>query len=494
MQTGDETTAAAGARLMERKQGHGSGEDGKLKVKSDKYRVKPMMINSDLFKKFRNGWNSKWDISEKIKFNEWTIKWNILESTELKDWGIPLLYNMIKEFVAVIAFFMCNSRIGASDPNATPLILFGTLVVFAFPHMNPYLFTFMRTGPWLSRNLSCGYIFTVTMQIIGMTIAQCIGAIAAAAFRNNLSQTYGSESIFTSTGYVSLRLNKNCENDKTKKISLFPPYFTEQIGTMGNNNTCFNDLDNISRIWWTFEELFGVAAFLIGTIHIMEALMPGLLINTFWSQPTKPPQEEHANKVNTAASEEPSSHTDNKNNSNVGSEIDYTVDDTTTTTTSMSDETADEKRPYAGIPIQFIAVESMLFAAAQKAFPTSHLALQVTVYLAMLEHLDTENEGIYLHKSETPFRILGGVLGTFIAWLYHLFVQKHPHAFPGFIKTVTSTFHLGSRATAEGFNRTPNLAITFRKKNHDDIKLNVKHLQQHSSKNNNKILYNQQQQ
>ena len=151
--------------------------------------------------------------------SEHAAEWNILESTKLHEWGYPLLYNMVKEFTAVIAFFMCNSRIGASDPNATPLILFGTLTVFAFPHMNPYLFTFMRTGPWLGSSLSFGYIFTVLMQIVGMTVAQCVGAIAAAAFRYNLSQTYWYESVFTSTGYVSLRLNKKCDTDKTKTLS-----------------------------------------------------------------------------------------------------------------------------------------------------------------------------------------------------------------------------------------------------------------------------------
>jgi hypothetical protein len=386
---------------------------------------------------------------------------NILESTNIKDWGVPLLYNMLKEFVAVIAFFMCNSRIGASDPTATPLILFGTLSVFAFPHMNPYLFTFMRTGPWLGRKLEFGYIFTVLMQIFGMTIAQCTGAMAAAAFRINLSQTYGSESQTYGSGYVSLRLNKKCETDKTETINLFPPYFTEQLNTM-NKTSCFKDLDDISRIWWIFEELFGVAAFLIGTIHIIEALMPGLLINTFWNKQTESHKDDYT-KISTHEEVIVPSPEDNSNNNS-------TIDEK-----SHSNET--KKSPYIAIPIQFIAVESMFFAAAQKAFPTSHLALQVTVYLAMLEHLDTGNEGIYLHKSETPFRILGGVLGTFVASLYFLFTQKHPDAFPAFVKTVTKGIFLQSRADQFNSSNTPNLAIAFKKKNHDDITLSVKHLQ-----------------
>ena len=433
-------------RIKERLRCQTDNESGKLRSNSDRFRVESPNA----------------------------IGWNILESTKIRHWGVPLLYNMLKEFVAVMAFFMCNSRIGASDPNATPLILFGTLVVFAFPHMNPYLFTFMRTGPWLSRQLSCGYVFTVLMQIIGMTTAQCTGAIAAAAFRHRLSQTFGSESVITSTGYVSLRLNKKCVNDNintTTTISLFPPYFTEQIDTMGKA-FCFNDLDNISRIWWTFEELFGVAAFLIGTIHIMETLMPGLLINTFWSKPM--PQKEY--KVSTTTEVAGELHVVSSINKD-----DSIIDLNDTNPLSPSNETTEEKSPYVGIPIQFIAVESMFFAAAQKAFPTSHLALHVTAYLAVLEHLDTENEGIYLHKSETPFRILGGVLGTFIAWLYYLFVQKHPDLFPGFITFVTGTDFFKSRAPAAEFNNTPNLAITFRKNFNnnnfqDDIKLNVKHL------------------
>ena len=379
--------------------------------------------------------------------SEHAAEWNILESTKLHEWGYPLLYNMVKEFTAVIAFFMCNSRIGASDPNATPLILFGTLTVFAFPHMNPYLFTFMRTGPWLGSSLSFGYIFTVLMQIVGMTVAQCVGAIAAAAFRYNLSQTYGHESVFTSTGYVSLRLNKQCDTDKTKTLSLFPPYFTEQLV----EKTCFSDLENISRVWWTFEELFGVAAFLIGTINIMEALLPTLLINTFWSQSRK---------------------------TTGGKYTEITTDDQAISKNDNSEDkpllnSRKQKSPYIGIPIQFIAAESMFFAAMQKAFPTSHLALQVTVYLAILEHLDTENEGIYLHKSETPFRILGGVLGTLIAWMYYYLVQKHPDTISGFIGIVTNGIFFGSKAP-ELYNNTQNLAITFKK---NDITLNVKHLQ-----------------
>ena len=361
-------------------------------------------------------------------------------NTELDNWKYPLLYNMVKEFSAVIAFFMCNSRIGASDPNATPLILFGILVAFAFPYMNPYLFTFMRTGPWLRESPSSKYIFIVFVQIVGMTVAQCVGAIAAAAFRYRLSQTYGDESVFISTGYTSLRLNKKCDTDKTKTLSLFPPYFTEKL----TEKTCFSDLDNISRVWWTFEELFGVTAFLIGTINIMEALLPGPLINTYWSQPRKTPGEEtHLVNAEKKQDKEPTPEKPEK-----------------------------KKSPYAGIPIQFIAAESMFFAAMQKAFPTSHLALQVTVYLAMLEHLDTENEGVYLHNSETQFRILGGVLGTSIAWLYYFIVQKHPYAIPGFIGTATSVSFFQSKAPELNDN-TPNAAITFKK---NDITLDVKHL------------------
>jgi hypothetical protein len=80
---------------------------------------------------------------------------------------------------------------------------------------------------------------------------------------------------------------------------------------------------------------------------------------------------------------------------------------------------------------------------------------------------------VYLHKSETPFRILGGVLGTMVAWLYYYLVQKHPDLISGFINLVTPGIFLKSKAP-ELYNNSRNLAITFKK---NDITLDVKHLQ-----------------
>lgn len=343
----------------------------------------------------------------------------IPNNESIYEWWYHLFYNMIKEMLAVIAFFICNSRIGASDPAATPLILFATLVIFSFPYMNPYLFTFLRTGPWLRKKKTESYLFFIFLQVVLMTGAQIGGAFAAAAFRIHLSKDYGYESLNTPTGYLALRLLKKCDHNNSTQVNLFPPYFaSENIG--GVEGQCFENLKSKREIWWVFEEMFGVAAFLIGTIHIIEAIIPRFLINTFWNS-----QETEKNQ---------------------------------STEKQQSNQTL-LTGSYNPIPIQFIAVESIFFAAILKAFPTSHLALHVSFYFYALQLLDSNNKDVYAHQDETGIRIAGGIIGTFLASMYYFLVHTQADKAPLLLRILKNRSFLNTQAQQS----TTVLPITFKR-------------------------------
>jgi hypothetical protein len=282
-----------------------------------------------------------------------------------------LAYQSTKEFVAVIVFTICNSRLGVVDTTATPLILYAILSAMAFPFMSPYLFVFLRLGPWLGSQGTKQIWIQRFTQVFCVVCSQVIGAVIAAFFRSHLMNTYGYEGSETPSGGLSLYLTKACNDTGVKYDDYTPgyPYFA-----LNPSNTtdaqCFNgQLSSRRQTWWACEEVATVFLFMAGLIHIMEATCPGVLINRFWHADAPPD--------------------------------------------SFS------KDKYIPIPIVFIFYVCVLFAGILKAFPTSHGAFQVSVYLSVLEDIQFKNTGVLVHQNETMWRMIGGTLGTLLALLYY---------------------------------------------------------------------------
>ena len=175
---------------------------------------------------------------------------------------ISILFQCLKEFVAVLFQLLCYARMGNYDFFNGPLILFVTLTVFGFPFLNSNLFALLRFGPW---NKDSEFtVFGKLFQVMSLAGCQIAGAAAAAGAWYNivgrwkmLGEAIENGILYTNSsvhGAVYNSLDSNVEVDTTlAQFSIFMDEFAAQ------------------------------AIFFIGLIHIMEVTLPGLLTSAAWN-------------------------------------------------------------------------------------------------------------------------------------------------------------------------------------------------------------------
>ena len=333
---------------------------------------------------------------------------------------IQLVYFCLKEFACTFIFFVLNSRIGYNDSMATSLILYVVLVSLAFPFVNTYLFMFLRLGPWLKEEPTIDLWFLRITQIFCTGIFQCLGAVAAAYFRLDLVGRFGYEELKYPSGGAGRFMNKNCTG-VWKDFA--DPYFNAL--TELDITQCYGGADaftHTSRIFWTFEEIGAVSLFLIGLIHLMEATpAKALLMRRFWDPDAHTPQG-----VNTK---------------------------------------------YIPIPLEFIVPVCILFFGIGKAFPTSHGALPVSLYLFTLDDLMFEKNTLLKGVEEMGFRMLGGFVGTFLAIVYYHIVYIRGNR-PG-LRTLWDLGPIFKAQPGVSNAQQPKHAIVF-KRDSGSVLLNVK--------------------
>ena len=341
------------------------------------------------------------------------------------DLWYQIPFQILKECTAVFVFCILNSRIGYFDAATTPLLLYFILVVFAFPFMNPFLFAFLRLGPW-AKEIGIKAWGSRILHVVIMSGAQLLGAYLAAHFRKFIIVNYGWETLDTPSGGAAISLHKECSvsNNLQTTWAFHQPYFTENEPSFKKDAACYdNNLTFTSQTFWVSEEIIGVALFLIGLVHLIEAdehLIAPLMPNTFWhKEPYK------------------------------------------------AVEKLDPTRPCIPIPAKFIACVSVLFAGVLKAFPTSHLTPTVSLYLDTLEDIHFDNKGVLVHPEEIGWRILGGVVGTITALIYYnaIYVYGGTHT-PRAI--FSSILFFQSKAPSPPTTYQP---ITF--KNHREVSLKI---------------------
>ena len=303
------------------------------------------------------------------------------------DWHISIVLSCLKEFAAVFTALICYSRIGAGNVFFGGITLYMILVVFSFPFLNPYLFWFLRLGPfWRLDRLKDDSESVVNSlsryipQCIAMTFSQLCGSYAAASFRSYLDGIYNPE------------------------ISFPPP---------GNNPPPHTPSDSQESAKQFFEEFFAVAFLLIGLIHIIHAITPHFMANTYWDV-----------KKNNADTKE-SKNTQMRPATNA---VDCCVE------VPVVDE---EKQGLPNVsnipviltesfrlPVELIFQAACLVVALSITFPSAHQSAHITMYLQF-------HGGILRDNNEWLTRMGGGILGTAagLAYYYILYVLPSTNKF-----------------------------------------------------------------
>ena len=265
------------------------------------------------------------------------------------DWVMGTLMMCFKETVAVLFYLLCYARMGNYDFFNSALILFATLTVFAFPFLNSNLFTCLRLGPWYNRpGQNFGYNLGGTfVQIACMVVFQFIGAILAAVAWHGILNKWGMLAKGVNNGM--LYTNSNISGAVYNSI----------------DGRVAEDSDSRAAIF--ADEFAAQAAFLVGVIHIMEAVLPGFLLSAAYQKNQKPPPLEQ------------------------------------------------QSAGHTPIPLHFILFVCLLVAGVTRAFPSAHHSPHVSVYLLVLESLGTPG----IDVTACWLRIGGGILALVFALAYY---------------------------------------------------------------------------
>jgi hypothetical protein len=226
-----------------------------------------------------------------------------------------------------------------------------------------------------------------------MTLSQLLGAYAAATYRLHLDKTFNPELTFPPPP---------------------PP----------NNSTLTPNADQL-RTSRFFDEFFAVTFLLIWLVHLIHALSPEFITNSYW--------------VKQAAETEAKKNTNAKPFSgNVGccDTSDVEISSKSSSDSLLPESSKQEQdnaipvivSPLFSIPVPLILTAACLVVALTVAFPTAHQAAHITMYLQF-------HGGILEDNSEWAARIGGGIMGTAAGILYYYimyiipayspFLQKH---------------------------------------------------------------------
>lgn len=286
------------------------------------------------------------------------------------NWFLRTLIQCAKELVAVFFILTAHQRLGAYDLFNTPLVLFLTLVVFAFPVMNTYMFIFLRFGPWFRYDT----LLRSVAQTVMIAIAQIGGAFFAVA-------------LYTS------KVKDNFDDSRFATLA----NETQKIGILYH--------DSVNAGWWEYFVEEGVAVFvlLVGLVHLIEADMHMLLAHSFWNMgnapTTIPPTEQGEEKVSLLP---PGGEPDTLGNRPPAAQF---------TLQSSAQPAKSKIPPYHSIPITLIVHVSILVAGIMRAFPSAHQSLHITLYVGngILDEWPSDFYG----------RLVGGFVGTILALIYY---------------------------------------------------------------------------
>jgi hypothetical protein len=296
------------------------------------------------------------------------------------QWVGGTVFLCFKEAVAVMFQLLCYARMGNYDFFNGALILFVTLTAFGFPFLNSNLFTCLRLGPWYIRpahNFEY-HLGGTLIQIVFIALFQVGGAAIAAAAWYGIVEKWGMLAKGVDNGMLYTNSNVS--------------------GAVYNSIDGRVTADDASRAAIFFDEFAAQAAFMVGAIHIMEAVAPGLLISAVWQK--KQP-----------ASSEPG---------------------------------------HTPVPLHFILYVCLLVAGVTRAFPSAHQSPHISVYLLVLGCLGGQG----IDTTACWLRIGGGILslGFVIPYYWYMYGgvslwdrkeaykgEDPPRAYPAFMTALLVT-------------------------------------------------------
>jgi hypothetical protein len=333
-----------------------------------------------------------------------------------KEWVLSTLGGAVKEMIAVIAALLCYSRVGLADRVYSGMCLYVILVVFAFPFLNPYLYFFLRFGPWAawdkvdSQQKKLNTVLRYLMQFAFVAAFQCLGAFAAAQIRKALDKVYNGE--YTPPD---------------------PPVSSKNV----------SDYDK--GVGYFMDEMFCVLFLLIGLVHLIHFYLKVILQNVFWKGNDKsniPEENSDSEKIRNITTRllkyvkekgittfSPYADTCTLSTAErTIADLTQTIGDDKIKERPSEDAPEDNPSPNLGIrtesnPIHgnLIAAACLLVSCLSVAFPSANQSAHVTVYLASMGFAD---------QFEVACRLSGGTLGTLLALAYYYTLYVAPAKYP----------------------------------------------------------------
>jgi hypothetical protein len=333
------------------------------------------------------------------------------------QWFKNTFYLMLKEMLCVMIQLVCFSRTGLGDMFTGSLVLFMMLVSFGFPFLSSHLFLVLRLGPWYKSSMGYMGLFRLLIQLVFVIGSQITGGYAAAEFLKAYAFTWagsGMSEVDVRKNWIFNRLNG-----------------TDSVATSRVDWQFLNVDTNVNSGLPGLEEGVNTFVFMIGLLHLMEVDCPGLLSSAFFNRVNgetpqavvvdndmgeDPPYERPGSglSVPTAAQSRgrrvllplPGRNVDGTGSVSV-------------TGGNFGTSTGDNFRRsldgsiyinHNGIPISLILHASLLLAATQRAFPTTHGTPAISVFLYQMQYT-TSNVAIS--------RIIGGFVGALFSLLYY---------------------------------------------------------------------------
>ena len=266
----------------------------------------------------------------------------------------------LKELVAVMFILTAYNRLGTyTDLMTGPLLLFLTLVVFAFPFLNSYLFVFLRFGPWYQPT----HLLRSAVQAVLVCASQVVGAVCAAALQTGvLKDRYGDAHM--------------------------APLGSLANGTLG---ALYVDTKrNMGGAESFFEEGCAVFVLLVGLMHCIEADAGALVVWKYWADP---PSSSHLGARFLGAEGGGQNAVRLRplpaRNAAQGGGIGEAVVDDEISQRGNSGDTAplvQSKEPVVltpphPVPVGLILHSSLVVAGIVRAFPSAHQSLHITIFV-----------------------------------------------------------------------------------------------------------------
>ena len=293
----------------------------------------------------------------------------------------------LKEFTGVLMFLVAYSRMGMFDTFTGPLVNYVVLVVLAFPFINSYLFFLMRFGPWWVVKADWMWVGRTVVQFSLVVTAQVLGSLSAYEVVKAYEDKWTNATMITS---VKMGLSKSITKSPVPELLY---------------NTVSDDGTDETHFFFLFEEFFAVFIFLVGTLHLIEAVTPNLLQSAFWSM--KSDTDPIFSGGTGFSSRYRDLHSDIQRLTLAVSRISKTL----SVGSGVESTQPEEVHAYVPVPFMLIFQLSILLAGVSRTFPSAHLSPHISFYKGFV--------GSEVTWTCVWLRITGGVLASFAVLFYY---------------------------------------------------------------------------